>query len=80
MNDIFRVQVLKALDDFIDDFVDKFGVESLLIPFDEIEEVMCEVLEDEIDFSFFLEGLLDVDDVVSFEHFEHLDLPLNGSS
>ena len=39
---------------------------------------MLEVLKDEIDFAFLLEGLLDTHDIVSFEHFEHLYLSLDG--
>lgn len=37
------------------------------------------MLEDEVDFSFFFEGLADADDVVAFEHFEHFDLTLDGA-
>ena len=38
---------------------------------------MLKILKDEIYFAFFLEGLLDAHDVVSFEHFEHLYLSLD---
>jgi hypothetical protein len=39
---------------------------------------VLEVLEDEIDLSFFLEGLLDAHHIVPFEHLQHLDLSLDG--
>ena len=36
------------------------------------------MFEDEVDFAFLFEGLLDVDHVVALQHFEHLDLALDG--
>ena len=72
------MQVLQTLDDLVDDLVDEFGVETLLVPFDEVEEIMGKVLEYKVDFSLLLEGLLYIDNKISFQHFEHLDLPLDG--
>jgi hypothetical protein len=39
---------------------------------------VLEVLENEIDLSFLLEGLLDTHYIVTFQHFEHFDLTLDG--
>lgn len=58
MYNIPWVQKLYTLDDLIDNCVDKFGVESVLKPFDEVEQIAFEVLENEINLSFLLEGLL----------------------
>ena len=69
MDDVFRMQVLQTLDDLVDDLVDEFGVETLLVPFDEVEEIMGKVLEYKVDFSLLLEGLLYIDNEVSFQHF-----------
>ena len=41
----------------------------MFILFYKIEEIALEVLKNEIDFALFLEGLLDANDVVSFQHF-----------
>ena len=78
MDDVFRMQVLQTLDDLVYDLVDEFGVKTLLVPLDKVEEIMCKVLEYEVDFPLLFEGLLDVDHEISFQHFEHLDLPLYG--
>ena len=78
MDDIFRMQVLQTLDDLVDNLVDEFGVETLLVPLDEVEEIMGKILEDEVDFPLLLEGLLDIDNEIALQHFEHLDLPLDG--
>ena len=65
MDDIFRMQVLQTLDDLVDNLVDEFGVETLLVPLDEVEEIMGKILEDEVDFSLLLEGLLDIDNEIA---------------
>lgn len=78
MDDIFGVEVLQTFDNFIDQDVDELRVESVFVPFDEVEKVVLEVLENEVYFSFFFEGLFDTDDELSFEHFEHFDLSLDS--
>ncbi len=50
-----------------------------MVDLDQVEEVLGEVLEDQVDFAFFLEGLADADDVIAFEHFEHFDFALDGA-
>jgi hypothetical protein len=76
--DIFGVQVLKALDYFVDEEVYELGIEAVLVPLDEIEQIVLEVLENEIHLAFLLERLLYTHHVVSLQHLEHLDLALDG--
>jgi hypothetical protein len=40
----------------------------VLIFFDEIQQIAIEVLEDKIDLALLLEGLLDADHIIAFEH------------
>ena len=61
MDNVFGVEVLQTFDYFIDEEVDERGLESVFISFDEVEESVLEVFEDEIDFAFLFEGLLDSD-------------------
>ena len=77
MDDVFRVKVLNAFDYLIDENIDEFRVQSMLVLFDKIEQVALEVLKYEIDFSFLLEGFLDTHYVVSLQHFQHFYLSLD---
>ena len=78
MDDVFGVQVLQTFYYFVDEKVDQGRLESVFVSFDEVQEVVLEVFEDEIDLAFLFEGLLNSDHEVTFEHFKHLDLPLYG--
>jgi hypothetical protein len=78
VDNIFGVEILKALDDFVEDGGDELGIESLIVLLDEVEEVAIEVLKDEIDLAFLLEGLLDAHHVFALEHLKHLYLALDG--
>jgi hypothetical protein len=46
MDDIFGMQILEAFNYLIDEGIDKFWVQALLILFDEVEKVALEVFED----------------------------------
>jgi hypothetical protein len=48
-----------------------------LVDLYQVEQVLWEVLEDKVNFALFFEGLPDTDDVVAFEHFEHLNFSLD---
>jgi hypothetical protein len=77
MDDVFRVKVLNAFNYFIDENIDEFRVQSMLILFDKIEQIALEVLKNEVDFSFLLEGLLDTHHIISLQHFQHFYLSLD---
>lgn len=76
MNNIFAVKVLQTFDDFVYESVDECRLKTCLILLYEVEQIMLEILEDKIYFSLFLEGFLNTDNIVSFEHFKHFDLSL----
>ena len=80
MDDVFRMQVLQALDDLIEEFGDEGRVKAVFVLFDKIEQIAVEVFEDKICLSLLLEGLLNTDYIVAFEHLEHFYFSLDGAS
>lgn len=78
MNDVLGVKVLNAFDDLVNDKVYEFRIQTVVEFLYEVEQVVVEVLEDEVDLSFFLECFLDADHVLTLEHLEHFDFSLYG--
>jgi hypothetical protein len=73
------MQVLQALDDLIEEFGDEGRVKAVFVLFDKIEQIAVEVFEDKIYLSLLLEGLLNTDHIVAFEHLEHFYFSLDGA-
>ncbi len=48
-----------------------------MVDLDQVEQVLREVLKDKVNFALFLKGLPDTDNMVTFEHFEHLNFALD---
>lgn len=61
------------------DVIKKVYFEALLVMLNEVEQIQWKVLKNQVYFSFFLESLPNSNYMIAFEHFEHTDLPLDGS-
>ena len=52
----------------------------MLILLNQIQQIVLEVLKNKINLAFLLEGLFDAYNVLTFKHFQHLDLSLDGAT
>ena len=64
-----------SLDDLVNEEPKSFWVDPESVVFEDFEEVLLDILENEVESPFSLKGLLEEDDVLVLEQPEHLDLP-----
>ena len=75
VDDIQPVEVEEPLHELEDDLADVGGVESIGGVFENLQEVVFDVLEDQVDDALLPEGFFHVDDVLVAHHLQDLHLP-----